>query len=246
MHTNLALAASNMSVLSKPDILKHLRYGNIVIEPFEKKNLANTSYDVRLGENYYRQNPMDHTQTLNPYWKKSVDKMYSNSLKAEPVTRYISKKNPFNNFSKKDLIILIAPNETILGHTIEFVGGKNGVSTKGLGAVTTTMRARSSVGRVGITVCKCAGWGDIGFINRWTMEITNFSNSIIPLRVGMRIAQIIFNEVTAIEDTDSYHKSGKYQKYINLSKIRKSWKPELMLPRLYDDWDAKILSKYQK
>ena len=65
-----------MSVLSKPEILKHLKADNIVIDPFEKANLSNVSYDVRLGKYFYRQERIKHTQTLNPFYAKSVKKMY--------------------------------------------------------------------------------------------------------------------------------------------------------------------------
>ena len=190
-----------MSVLSKTDILKHFKQGNIIIDPFNPRNLANTSYDVRLGKFYYRQHPMDIIQTLNPFYEKSVRKMYPQLEEAELVSKHISERNPFYNLSPKDLIILIAPGETILAHTIEFIGGKNGILNK-LAAVTSEMRARSSLGRIGIAGCKCAGWGDIGYVNRWTMEITNFSNVIIPLPVGLRVAQIIFHAVTPVDQPD--------------------------------------------
>jgi hypothetical protein len=63
------------------------------------------------------------------------------------------------------------------------------------------MKARSTWGRNFITVCKCAGWGDVGYVNRWTMEIANSSrNKHIPLVVGRRIAQIVFFEVEPILD----------------------------------------------
>ena len=45
------------------------------------------------------------------------------------------------------------PGETILAHTQEFIGGRE--------CVTTMMKARSSLGRVFVAVCKCAGWGDV-------------------------------------------------------------------------------------
>ena len=57
------------------------------------------------------------------------------------------------NISHEDEIIWIAPGETILGHTNEFIGGTE--------SVTTMMKARSSMGRNFIEVCKCAGWGDM-------------------------------------------------------------------------------------
>lgn len=234
-----------MGTLSKPDILKHIELGNIVIDPFDQKNLNNASYDVRLGNYFHRQHRMDHTQTINPYHENSIKKMYSKAKKAIPVKQIRSKTNPFYGFDDNDLVILIDPHETILAHTIEFIGGKNGIPKK-CGAVAAVMRSRSSVGRIGIAVCKCAGWGDIGYINRWTMEITNFSNGIIPLPVGMRIAQIIFKEVTPIDETDFYHKKGKYQRSVDIKRLKNSWKPEDMLPQLDKDRDLGHFQDFYK
>ena len=186
-----------MGVLSKPQILRHLKAGNIVIDPFNTSNLSNTSYDVRLGKYFFRQTEAKRIQAVNPFYEKSIKKMYSTLEEATKMKVLRSEINPFHNLKPNDEIILIAPNETILAHTIEFIGGKNGIPGK-LDAVTTEMRARSSIGRIGIAVCKCAGWGDIGYINRWTMEITNFSNNVIPLPVGLRIAQIIFHSTVPV------------------------------------------------
>src|SRR5581483_6069867 len=69
------------------------------------------------------------------------------------------------NVSPDDLVILLGPKETILGHTQEYIGGRDIVVAK--------MYARSSMGRNFVEVCKDAGWGDVGYFNRWTMEITN-------------------------------------------------------------------------
>lgn len=224
-----------VSVLSKPDIIKHYKAGNIIIDPFNPDNLSNTSYDVRLGMYFYRQLGMQHTETFNPFYKESMEKMYSKVEEAKLVKELVSKTNTFTNLKPTDRVILVAPNETILAHSIEFIGGKNG--TKDLPAVTTEMRARSSIGRIGIAVCKCAGWGDIGYINRWTMEITNFSSSTVPLPVGIRIAQIIFHEVTPIKTEDEYAKKGKYQTSLDIKTLKKQWKPYDMLPKLYQDRD---------
>jgi len=228
-------------VLSKPEILKYRKAGVIVIDPFNRANLSNASYDVRLGKYFYRQSPMAHAQTLNPFWEKSINKMYRQLEEAVEVKKVRSEVNPFHNLKPSDLIILVAPGETILAHTIEFIGGRNG--GKEFPAVTTEMRARSSMGRIGIGVCKCAGWGDVGYVNRWTMEITNFSNSIIPLPVGVRIGQIIFHTVTPIKENDEYQKTGKYQQGADVAKMRRDWKPEEMLPKLYKDKD---LGKFKK
>lgn len=233
-----------MSVLSKPEILKHLKVGNIVIDPFNKDNVANSSYDVRLGKYFFRQDPIKHSQVLNPFYEKSLRRMYDGVEDATPVFEIRSGLNPFYGLKSNDKVILIAPGETILAHTIEFIGGKNGA--KDLPAVTTEMRARSSIGRIGIAVCKCAGWGDIGYVNRWTMEITNFSNVIIPLPVGVRIAQIIFHETTPVPEIDKYAKKGKYQTSDDIKTLKKNWKPEDMLPKLYKDKDLGHFSKFDR
>jgi dCTP deaminase len=227
-----------MSVLSKPDILKHRELGNIIIEPFREKNIANTSYDVRLGKYYFRPTQLDHAETLNPFYEKSVQKIYPELREAVPVKKVRSLDNPYHGLDDDDLLILIGSGETILGHTIEFIGGKNGIPGS-CSPVTTEMRARSSLGRIGIAVCKCAGWGDVGYVNRWTMEITNFSPAVIPLVVGMRIAQIIFHEVSSpIVETDLYHNlTGKYQSAADIEELKKNWQPDQMLPKLYKDTD---------
>lgn len=230
-----------MSVLSKPEILKHYRAGNIIISPFNIRNLSNTSYDVRLGNYFYRQLTLKHTEILNPFDQASLNKMYANLEEAVFIGELRSKTNALKNLKNNDRVILIAPNETILSHTIEFIGGRNGTDV--LPAVTSEMRARSSIGRIGIAVCKCAGWGDVGYVNRWTMEITNFSSSIIPLPVGLRIAQIIFHSTEKIKDKDQYFQKGKYQSEVDLKDLTKKWKPSDMLPKLYEDKDLRNFSK---
>ncbi len=232
-----------MGVLSKPTILKYLEEGIIVIDPFNEENLNNASYDVRLGKYFFRQRNLDNVSIFNPFYEKSVRNMYQEVEEAVPVKEVRSEKNPFYNLADDDLVILIAPGETILAHTLEFIGGRN-IPEKNI-AITTEMRARSSIGRIGITVCKCAGWGDVGYINRWTMEITNFSNSIIPLPVGMRIAQIIFLQVSEIIDTESVYAGRKYQGSDDLEELKKNWSPEMMIPRLYEDKDIGNFQKYK-
>lgn len=155
---------------------------------------------------------------------------------ADKVERAVMAKEAFEKYNfawegikPTDKVIMLRPGETILAHTNEFIGGKN--------HITTMMKARSSLGRSFIEVCKCAGWGDVGYINRWTMEITNNSkNYIIPLVVGRRIAQIIFFETGPIEGAD-YSVTGKYNPGKTLTELKKKWKPEMMLPKLYSDRD---------
>lgn len=225
--------------LSDRKVLEHLKKGTIVIEPFMRENLATSSYDVTLGEWVFREQPPEHNHGLYNIWsKRHTEHVWG----ANRVERAISAKKALEKYkfewdgiSPNDRVIMLRPGETILAHTNEFIGGRD--------CITTMMKARSSMGRNFIEVCKCAGWGDVGYVNRWTMEITNNSkNYIIPLVVGRRIAQIIFFETGPILAND-YTSTGKYQTSTDIKKIMTSWKPELMLPRLWEDRDIKKAKK---
>jgi hypothetical protein len=56
-----------------------------------------------------------------------VHKLYGKLQTAVPVSKLRSVDNPFHGLEDDDLVSLIGPGETILGHTIEFIGGANGV-----------------------------------------------------------------------------------------------------------------------
>lgn len=220
--------------LSDRKILEEMKKGDIVIYPFNRENLATSSYDVTLGEYFFPQQPPKHFQNIfNIYSKNDLDRVWGTEAKRAKSAKEIFKdyKFHFDGISPEDKVIVLEPGETILAHTNEFIGGK--------GHITTMMKARSSMGRSFIEVCKCAGWGDVGYVNRWTMEITNNSKHYaIPLVVGRRIGQIVFFETGEIIG-DDYNKKGKYNSSTDIKELKKKWKPEMMLPRLYTDRDIK-------
>ena len=57
--------------LSNKEILLERKRGTIVIEPFELKNLATSSYDVRLGEWYYREQESERFSRIYNPWNKN-------------------------------------------------------------------------------------------------------------------------------------------------------------------------------
>lgn len=221
--------------LSDKKILEEMKKGDIIISPFKRANLATSSYDLTLGEWFYREQPHSkyHNKIYNIYNKQDTEYVWGKKPERAEVAKVVFAKYNFNwaGIAPSDKIILLEPGETILAHTDEFIGGRN--------HITTMMKARSSFGRVFISVCKCAGWGDVGYTNRWTMEITNNSTRYtIPLVVGRRIAQMIFFETGEIVG-DDYTKTGKYNVTTDIKKLKKDWKPEMMLPQLWKDRDIK-------
>lgn len=186
-------------LLSDKQILLERKKGNIVIEPFDEKQLGTNAYDVRLGEYYYTLDGDTHLYScIDPFDETCIKRLFK--------------------LRKSENDILIPPQETFLCHTIEVIGGRN--------RVTSSMRARSSVGRLGISVAKCAGMGDVNFVNRWTMEVSNHNKHMtVALEVGMRIAQMLFFRVG--ETLKTYQ--GKY--------MEGAWTPENMLPKLWKDYE---------
>lgn len=189
----------NKSVLSNVQILEEIERGNLVIFEFNNQQLNNTSYDVKLGAWYY--SPQEYDGMFDPERQSDIDKYWGTPKKAEDY-------------------IVIPPNTTFLCHTEEFIGGVKDI--------TTMMKAKSTIGRCCISVCQCAGWGDVGYFNRWTLEVRNQSNVFKKLRVGLPIAQVVFLYTWNAVD---YVKKGRYQNSSDLDKLIDQWTPEQMKPK---------------
>lgn len=198
-------------MLSDVEILREMEIGNIFISPFDEANLGPNSYDVRIGEWYYSEVPTNGRRKFYNPWTMSPARVWGERIHATKS-------------------IILEPGQNILAHTEEFIGGRNIIAAE--------MHARSSIGRNFLTVCRCAGFGDVGYINRWTMEITNNSRYYsIEIPVGMRIAQMQFSRM---ERSPTYPYQGKYQDfYKSEEEMIQGWHPESMLPRLDRDREMK-------
>ena len=81
--------------------------------------------------------------------------------------------------------IIIPNGGTLLGITKEFIGTTD--------CIIAEIRAKSSTRRIGITICDDAGFGDIGFCNKWVVEFTShIQNGAARLTVGEPFAQMVF------------------------------------------------------
>jgi len=205
-------------MLTDLEIENEIIEGNIFISPFNRKNLKNTMYDITLGKFYYlpKQNPVHKFNV--PYSQESIDDYYG------PVQEAISAHESlyYPELAKlgilpEDQIIIVPRNQVILCHTQEFIGGIRGI--------TTHLSTRSTLARCGgIRLCCCAGLGDVGFYNRWALEVENPSEKDVVLTVGKTIGSVTFYRIG--ECLDDYSKRGKY----SLKSIQ-DWDPKDILPK---------------
>lgn len=222
-----------MGVYSNLQIRKAIANHHIVFHPFISEHIRGSSIDMTLGEWYYecdRRLAGTKNGVYNPFDEFEMRKYFGDPIKAAPISASTgwlgrSKSEKITGISDDHPIIMIPSRSRILAHTHEFIG----IHPPG----TSEMRARSSWGRNGIAVCLCAGWGDPGYINRWTMEIHNMNDEAVPIPIGERIAQLVFHETGDV--AGSYGDGGKYQESREIEEIVAAWKPEQMLPRSYTD-----------
>lgn len=93
--------------------------------------------------------------------------------------------------------LILQPGKLYLGRTLEY--------TKTLDLVP-MLEGRSSIGRLGLFIHITAGFGDVGFVGFWTLEMF----CVQPIRVypGVEICQIFYH---TIEGTFDSYQSNKYQ-----------------------------------
>lgn len=227
------MLANPSGVIGDSEIESALTRGQIVIDPLDLDLLGSSSYDVRLGGHFYVAEKVEHKVDFSPYSQAEVRSYYKGPLKAVTAKQWCEEhgRRLFEGIDPDELVIVLSPGECVLAHTVEFIGALYGA--------TTMMKARSSLGRINISSCDDAGWGDAGYINRWTMEIRNKNRDVwVPLVVGMPIAQVIFFWVG--EHERNYLDRGHYQSGNNLEIIKANWTPESMLPQLYSKKNREI------
>jgi deoxycytidine triphosphate deaminase len=218
-------------VYSNVQIKEAIKAGHIVFHPYTPEHIAGSSVDVTLGNWFYRTERGPSGGFYNPFDEHDVNRYFDGPHHAEihDLWAQANGRKLFAGIPADHPIIVLRPGERILAHTHEFIG----IKAPG----TSTMQARSTWGRNGVAVCLDAGWGDPGYINRWTMEIYNMNqHESVVLPVGERIAQIVFYHTGPV-DTEYAKISGKYQpgNADDLVGLINNWRPEQMLPRAYKD-----------
>jgi dCTP deaminase len=140
--------------------------------------------------------PFDNSQ-IGP---NSYDVRISNQLKiyTPGIILDVAKPNPTSCITIPKEGLVLYPNILYLGSTQEIIGSSHFIPM---------YEGRSSMARLGIQSHISAGFGDVGFISKWTLEIT----VVHPVRIyeNMRIGQIYFHRIN--NDVNDQFPENRYK-----------------------------------
>ena len=131
--------------------------------------------------------------------------------------------NPYELYQieNNDDELIVSAGERILCNTHEFFGTRR--------KVVPCISTRSTIARLGLDICGSAGFGDLGYINRWTLELQNNSPYTVSIPIYTRIGQVWFQEID--KDGESY--KGSYNldtRSYNFDDMLFRWDPTSMIP----------------
>lgn len=178
--------------LSDVDIKKEIESGRIICEPLLEENISNSSVDLRLGR-YIKK------------YKLNSARITTVSFDVDEVTGKVKVKYPEGNTLEtidlqQEGRYVIKPNEFILAETFEYVGQNGDFKSQ--------IHDKSSLARLGLSVCFNAGYIDAGNALNITLEIKNHNLMPIELFYKQHICQITFTE---LKTPTSKPYSGKYK-----------------------------------
>lgn len=166
-------------ILSDKDIKKEIVESRIVINPYDPGLINPSSIDFRLGS--------------------TISK-----VKLSPGFQYIDPKDP-NSFRtvvvSVDRDYIMAPGEFVIGHALESLTIPEDIAV--------IVKGKSSLGRLGISNSHQAGLVDPGWSGVLTLEIANYLDVGVKLRVGEKIGQFVFYYTDSPAEKP-YNKTGRY------------------------------------
>lgn len=169
------------AILTGAEIVRQMIMGNIEIDGFDMKNLNPNSYNLTLGDTIKTYRPVYQSKNKNDH------SMYLDILK----------DNPYEEITITEEGFALVPGKVYIATTNERT-----FSSK----FQPKIDGRSSVGRLGIMVHLTAGYGDIGFDGKWTLELAVIQPIIIYPNIP--ICQVSF--MVPAGDT-SIQYNGRYQ-----------------------------------
>lgn len=224
-------------MLTGLEIKKQMELGNIIIDEFDEKRLNPNSYNIRLGnkmkvykianisvddmeaeatgpfkEEYMRiydgfKNPDGDLDDIS---NETIEKFQDIKKRIDEKREQILRKYALDPRKDNETIdveipeegLILVPGVLYLGETMEYTETYNLIPN---------IDGRSTTGRLGIEIHRTAGFGDVGFKGKWTLEITVTHPVIVY--PGMEIGQIYYETV---DGDSSMLYNGKYQNQLGV------------------------------
>jgi dCTP deaminase len=158
---------SNITILSRNEILKYIEDGKIEINPFNENQVGPTSIDLTLGNDF------------RVFRKVREIFHVKENIRYEDVTEVIS--------VKEGDYLLLMPGELVHGITKERIKLPENLAG--------WIEGRSRFARIGLMIHVTAGLVQPGCENKQVLEISNMSPMPIALYPGTRICQIILERL---------------------------------------------------
>lgn len=171
-------------ILSDQDIIRAVRNGAIVVEPFDEAAVQPASLDLRLGDRFLTFKTSGH-DAIDV--KQSVEGLMEEVVLAE------------------EQAFVLHPGEFALSCTYERVGFPPDIVGQ--------LNGKSSLGRLGIIVHATAGFIDPGNVLRPTLELHNIGKLPVRLYPKMPIAQVTFTRLSSPAERPYGHPSRKSKYY---------------------------------
>ena len=190
-----------MGMLTGIAIAQEVTAGRITIDPFDPSRINPNSYNLRLAPELkiYKYDETTGKDYHNFLFEQFTDvkTIMAYRQMGLGIALDAHKSNPTQTMQMPEDGYWLLPGILYLGSTLERTFTSYYIPM---------LSGRSSIGRHGMTIHVTAGFGDIGFNGRWTLEImVAHPYKVYP---GDEVCQIYFE--TPEGDT-SYQYAGRYQ-----------------------------------
>jgi dCTP deaminase len=172
-------------ILSDRDLRERLKRGDLVVEPLSDPDLQiqPASIDLRLANSFV----VFRSSRLACLDPRDIPDDATQRIE-------VSEGEPF----------VIHPGDFVLGSTLERVKIPHDLVAR--------VEGRSSLGRLAIIVHATAGFIDPGFEGQITLELSNLGRTAVKLYPGMRVSQIVLQEMKSpAERPYGAARGSKYQ-----------------------------------
>lgn len=153
----------------------------IWIDPYNPMNMRSASYNVTLGESFFRKSKTPPSM-VRAYSATNFRENWEEKVSTASVVT--TDDQEIYNLSPGTKYVLLAPGETIVGHTAEFIGT--------ISSICPFWREGGTLLRAGISVKGYPTGNDTANLCKWTLLITNTNSSPAVLAVGFIIGTIYF------------------------------------------------------